>query len=143
MGVKQQVEVHNVQSPVLVERRVDVPYDVPVYKENIISVPTPVHVDAPYNVPYPVAIQGETIIKKSVAAPVVTHSQHHVDAGVQGYAAALPAAGYAGYAGAAAGYGYAGAAAGYGYAGAIGAANLLHRAENYLKTGCASETASW
>merc|ERR1712127_677697 len=67
--VKQQVEVHNVQSPVLVERRVDVPYDVPVYKENIISVPTPVHVDAPYNVPYPVAVQGETIIKKSVAPP--------------------------------------------------------------------------
>merc|ERR1712112_797853 len=42
--VKEQIEVHNVQNPVLVERRVDVPYDVPVYKENIISVPTPVHV---------------------------------------------------------------------------------------------------
>ena len=45
-----------------------------------------VHVDAPYNVPYPVAVQGETIVKKTVAAPVVTHS-HHVQA--------APAAAYA------------------------------------------------
>merc|ERR1712240_275464 len=93
--VKEQIEVHNVQNPVLVERRVDVPYDVPVYKENIISVPTPVHVDAPYNVPVPVAIQGETIVKHTKAAPVVTHSQHHVNAGVVG----VEHAGYAGYAG--------------------------------------------
>merc|ERR1711881_77125 len=93
--VKEQIEVHNVQNPVLVERRVDVPYDVPVYKENIISVPTPVHVDAPYNVPVPVAVQGETIVKHTKAAPVVTHSQHHVNAGVVG----VEHAGYAGYAG--------------------------------------------
>merc|ERR1719357_2520076 len=93
--VKEQIEVHNVQNPVLVERRVDVPYDVPVYKENIISVPTPVHVDAPYNVPVPVAVQGETIVKHTKVAPVVTHSQHHVNAGVVG----VEHAGYAGYAG--------------------------------------------
>jgi hypothetical protein len=102
--VKEQVEIHNVQSPVLVERRVDVPYDVPVYQENIIQVPTPVHVDAPYNVPYPVAVQGETIIKRTQAAPVVTHSQHHVDAGVTGYAG-YAGAGYAGAGYAGAGYG--------------------------------------
>merc|ERR1712107_223070 len=58
--VKEQIEVHQVQNPVLVERRVEVPYDVPVYQENIVKVPTPVHVDA----------------------PVVTHSQHVVDGGV-------------------------------------------------------------
>merc|ERR1712240_405246 len=91
--VKEQIEVHNVQNPVLVERRVDVPYDVPVYKENIISVPTPVHVDAPYNVPVPVAVQGETIVKKTVAPAVVTHS-HHVNAAapVAAVAAAAPVA---------------------------------------------------
>merc|ERR1719381_162433 len=38
--VKEQIEVHQVQNPVLVERRVEVPYDVPVYKENIVQVPT-------------------------------------------------------------------------------------------------------
>merc|ERR1712165_211903 len=41
--VKEQIEVHQVQNPVLVERRVEVPYDVPVYQENIVRVPTPVH----------------------------------------------------------------------------------------------------
>merc|ERR1719209_1675424 len=58
--VKEQIEVHQVQNPVLVERRVDVPYDV--------AVPTPV--------------AGEPIIKRTQAAPVVTHSQHVVDGGV-------------------------------------------------------------
>merc|ERR1712198_774298 len=66
--VKEQIEVHQVQNPVLVERRVEVPYDVPVYKENIVQVPTPV--------------AGEPIIKRTQAAPVVTHSQHVVDGGV-------------------------------------------------------------
>ena len=80
--VKEQIEVHQVQNPVVVERRVDVPYDVPVYKENIISVPTPVHVDAPYNVPVPTPVAGEPIIKRTQAAPVVTHSQHAIDGGV-------------------------------------------------------------
>merc|ERR1712080_740096 len=98
--VKEQIEVHNVQNPVLVERRVDVPYDVPVYKENIIEVPPPVHVDAPYNVPVPVAVQGETIVKHTQAAPVVTHSQHHVNAGVVG----VEHAGYGHVAGYGAGY---------------------------------------
>merc|ERR1711892_1499112 len=65
--VKTQTEIHNVQDPVFVERKVDAPYDAPFYTQRIVEVPTPVHVDAPYNVPYPVAVQGETIIKKSVA----------------------------------------------------------------------------
>merc|ERR1712142_464595 len=86
--VKTQAEVHNVQTPVLVERKVDAPFDAPFYTEKIVEVPTPVHVDAPYNVPYPVAVQGEPIIKKTIAAPVVTHS-HHVNA--------APVAGYAGF----------------------------------------------
>merc|ERR1711874_634899 len=69
-----QTEIHNVQSPVFVERKVDAPYDAPFYTQKIVEVPTPVHVDAPYNVHVPVAVQGETIIKKSVAPAVVTHS---------------------------------------------------------------------
>jgi len=111
--VKTQTEIHNVQDPVFVERKVDAPYDAPFYTQNIVEVPTPVHVDAPYNVPYPVAVQGEPIIKKSVAPAVVTHS-HHVNAAapaVAGYAAAPAVAGYAGYAG------YAAAPAVAGYAG--------------------------
>ena len=80
--VKEQIEVHQVQNPVLVERRVEVPYDVPVYQENIVKVPTPVHVDAPYNVHVPTPVAGEPIIKRTQAAPVVTHSQHVVDGGV-------------------------------------------------------------
>merc|ERR1711937_801250 len=77
--VTTQTEIHNVQSPVFVERKVDAPYDAPFYTQKIVEVPTPVHVDAPYNVAVPVAVQGEPIIKKTVAAPVVTHS-HHVNA---------------------------------------------------------------
>merc|ERR1712088_925506 len=65
-----QTEIHNVQSPVFVERKVDAPYDAPFYTQKIVEVPTPVHVDAPYNVAVPVAVQGEPIIKKTVAAPV-------------------------------------------------------------------------
>merc|ERR1719384_2828842 len=80
--VKEQIEVHQVQNPVLVERRVEVPYDVPVYQENIVKVPTPVHVDAPYNVAVPTPVAGEPIIRRTQAAPVVTHSQHVVDGGV-------------------------------------------------------------
>merc|ERR1739838_924990 len=94
--VKTQTEIHNVQDPVFVERKVDAPFDAPFYTQRIVEVPTPVHVDAPYNVPYPVAVQGEPIIKKTVAAPVVTHS-HHVNAapaavGYAGHLAAAPAA---------------------------------------------------
>merc|ERR1739838_753689 len=92
--VKTQTEVHNVQSPVFVERKVDAPYDAPFYTEKIVEVPTPVHVDAPYNVHVPVPVQGEPIIKKTVAAPVVTHS-HHVQAAPAVAAPAVAAAGYA------------------------------------------------
>merc|ERR1711962_747032 len=86
-------KIHNVQSPVFVERKVDAPYDAPFYTQKIVEVPTPVHVDAPYNVAVPVAVQGEPIIKKTVAAPVVTHS-HHVNAApaAVGYAGPLAAA---------------------------------------------------
>ena len=52
-----------------------------------------VHVDAPYNVPVPVAVQGETIVRKTVAAPVVTHS-HHVQAAPAAAYAAAPAIHY-------------------------------------------------
>merc|ERR1711931_217566 len=94
--VKTQTEIHNVQSPVFVERKVDAPYDAPFYTQKIVEVPTPVHVDAPYNVAVPTPVQGETIIKKTVAAPVVTHS-HHVNAapaaiGYAGHIAAAPVA---------------------------------------------------
>merc|ERR1712142_504769 len=63
--VKTQTEIHNVQSPVFVERKVDAPYDAPFYTQKIVEVPTPVHVDAPYNVAVPTPVQGETIIKKT------------------------------------------------------------------------------
>merc|ERR1712029_1257573 len=71
--VKTQTEIHNVQEPVLVNKPYDAPYDAPFYTEKIVEVPTPV------NVHVPVPVQGEPIIKKTVAAPVVTHS-HHVQA---------------------------------------------------------------
>merc|ERR1712066_205387 len=70
--VKTQTEIHNVQEPVLVNK----PYD------------------APYDVHVPVPVQGEPIIKKTVAAPVVTHS-HHVQAAPAVAAPAVAAAGYA------------------------------------------------
>jgi len=77
--VKTQTEIHNVQEPVLVNKPYDAPYDAPFYTEKIIEVPTPVHVDAPYNVPVPTPVAGEPIIRRTQAAPVVTHS-HHVQA---------------------------------------------------------------
>jgi len=95
--VKTQTEIHNVQEPVLVNKPYDAPYDAPFYTEKIVEVPTPVHVDAPYNVHVPVPVQGETIIKKTVAAPVVTHS-HHVQAAPAVAAVAAPAVAAAGYA---------------------------------------------
>merc|ERR1712106_599265 len=41
--VKTQTEIHNVQDPVFVERKVDAPYDAPFHTVNIVEVPTPVH----------------------------------------------------------------------------------------------------
>jgi len=96
--ITEQTEIHNVQTPVLVERKVDIPYDVPVYKDNIVPVPHPVHVDAPYNVPVPVAVAGEPIIKKSVAPAVVTHSNHVAHAGVTSQVQAAPIVNAAAYA---------------------------------------------
>merc|ERR1712121_172983 len=98
--ITEQAEVHNVQTPVLVERKVNIPYDVPVFKDNIVSVPVPVNVDAPYNVPVPVAVPGEPIIKKSVAPAVVTHSNHVAHAGVTSSVQAAPVVNAAAYAGA-------------------------------------------
>jgi len=98
--ITEQTEVHNVQTPVLVERKVNIPYDVPVYKDNLVSVPVPVNVDAPYNVPVPVAVPGEPIIKKSVAPAVVTHSNHVAHAGVTSSVQAAPIVNAAAYAGA-------------------------------------------
>jgi len=95
--VKTQTEIHNVQEPVLVNKPYDAPYDAPFYTEKIVEVPTPVHVDAPYNVHVPVPVQGEPIIKKTVAAPVVTHSRH-VQAAPAVAAVAAPAVAAAGYA---------------------------------------------
>merc|ERR1719192_947400 len=96
--VKTVKEVHQVQDPVFVNKPYDAPFDAPFHTQKIVEVPTPVHVDAPYNVPVPVAVQGETIVRKTVAAPVVTHS-HHVQAApapvpALGYAAAAPAIHY-------------------------------------------------
>merc|ERR1712106_945508 len=56
--IDEQVEIHNVQTPVLVERPVNIPYDAPFYSDNLVQVPVPVHVDAPYNAPFPVPVQG-------------------------------------------------------------------------------------
>merc|ERR1712025_535524 len=98
--ITEQTEVHNVQTPVLVERQVAIPYDVPVFKDNIVSVPVPVNVDAPYNVPVPVAVPGEPIIKKSVAPAVVTNSNHVAHAGVTSSVQAAPIVNAAAYAGA-------------------------------------------
>lgn len=96
--ITEQTEIHNVQTPVLVERKVPIPYDAPVYKDNIVSVPHPVHIDAPYNVPVPVAVAGEPIIKKSVAPAVVTHSNHVAHAGVTSQVQAAPIVNAAAYA---------------------------------------------
>ena len=79
--VKEQIEVHQVQNPGLVERRIEVPYDLPVYQENIVKVPTPVHVDAPYNVHVPTPVAGEPIIKRTqVALLPYTHAVVPVEA---------------------------------------------------------------
>merc|ERR1712234_15840 len=88
-----QTDIHNVQTPVHVQKPYDAPYDAPFLTQKVVEVPTPVHVDAPYNVPVPVAVQGETIVKKTVAPAVVTHS-HHVNAAapVAAVAAAAPVA---------------------------------------------------
>merc|ERR1719289_25076 len=67
--VKTETEIHTVNEPVYVERRVEVPYAVP----------------------HPVPVQGEPIIKKTVAEPIHTVS-HHTNAGVYAHhAAAVPA----------------------------------------------------
>merc|ERR1711872_955332 len=95
--VKTQTEIHNVQTPVHVQKPYDAPYDAPFLTQKVVEVPTPVHVDAPYNVPVPVAVQGETIVKKTVAPAVVTHS-HHVNAAAPVAAVAAAPVAVAGHA---------------------------------------------
>merc|ERR1712045_766488 len=90
--VKTQTEIHNVQKPVLVNKPYDAPYDAPFHTERIVEVPTPVHVDAPYTVAVPTPVAGETIIKRTQAAPVITHSRH-VQAAPAVAAVAAPAVG--------------------------------------------------
>jgi len=94
--VKTQTEIHNVQEPVLVNKPYDAPYDAPFHTQRIVEVPTPVHVDAPYTVAVPTPVAGETIIKRTQAAPVITHSRH-VQAAPAVAAVAAPAA-YGAYA---------------------------------------------
>merc|ERR550534_73884 len=91
--VKTQEEIHTFNVPNPVERRVEVPYDVPVYKENIVRVDQPYPVDRPYEVRVPVAVQGETIVKNTYAEPIHTASHENVHvANPAVYAAAAPAA---------------------------------------------------
>ncbi len=119
--VKTVKETHVVNEPVYVERKVHVPYDVPVVKEQIREVPVAVHVDKPYAVPHPVAVPGEPIVNVRQGAPVVhrTHTDVHAAPVVQavGYAHAAPAA-YAHAAPAAYAHAAPAAYAGYGYAAA-------------------------
>ena len=138
--VKTAVETHVVNEPVPVERKVPVPYDVPIYKEQLVEVPRPVHVERPYAVPVPTPVRGEDIVQYRQTAPVVqrTHSHVHTQAApvavaaapavaAVGYAAAAPAAavGYAAAAPAAVGYAAAAPAA-VGYAAAAPVAALGH-----------------
>merc|ERR1719429_17323 len=76
----------------------------------------PQSVDAPYNVPVPVAVQGETIIKRTQAAPVVTHSHHVQAAPAVATVHAAPAVAAVHAAPAVAGYTYAAAPAVAGHA---------------------------
>merc|ERR1711874_727036 len=80
--VKTVKEVHQVQDPVFVNKPYDAPFDAPFHTQKIVEVPVPV------------AVQGETIVRKTVAAPVVTHSHHVQAAPAVGYAAAAPAIHY-------------------------------------------------
>merc|ERR1712111_288699 len=114
--VKTQTEIHGVQEPVLVNKPYDAPYDAPFTTHKVVEVPTPVHVDAPYNVPVPVAVQGETIIKRTQAAPVVTHSHHVQTAPAVAAVHAAPAVAAVHAAPAVAGYTYAAAPAVAGHA---------------------------
>merc|ERR1739842_249913 len=76
--VKTAVETHGVNEPVPVERPVQVPYDVPVYKEQLVEVPRPYNVDKPYAVPVPTPVRGEDIVQYRQTAPVVQRTHSHV-----------------------------------------------------------------
>ncbi len=116
--VKAVKEPFVVNEPYAVERKVQVPYDVPVVKEQLVEVPVPVHVDAPYEVPHPVAVQGEPIVnvrqgpaqvirthEARVAQPVVAAAPVAAYAAAPAAVAAAPVAAYAGAPAAAYGYG--------------------------------------
>lgn len=108
--VKTVAEVHTVQQPIPVEKRVQVPYDVPVIREQINKIPTPVHVRQPYAVPVPTPVEGQTFTRYAQTAPVVHREHTNILA-----QPALAVAGYSGYP-AAAGIAYNGGYAAGAYA---------------------------
>lgn len=78
--VKAVKEPFVVNEPFAVERRVEVPYDVPVLREQIHEVPVAVPVDRPYAVPQPVAVQGEPIVNVRRTAPLVQRTHTDIQA---------------------------------------------------------------
>ncbi len=110
--VKTVKEPHVVEERYPVERPVHVPYDVPVYKEQIVEVPRPYNVDKPYAVPVPTPVKGHDFVRHRQTAPIVNHKHtnvhtqsHDVVAPVAvGYAAAPAVATHAVAAPAAVGY---------------------------------------
>ncbi|CAB4055702.1 unnamed protein product [Lepeophtheirus salmonis] len=114
-------ETHVVNKPVPVEKKVEVPYDVPVYETVIKEVEQPYAVPKHVEIPVPTPVLGKPIIKEVVGAPIVKNvhtAVHHGIGYTAGYAGHGYAAGYAGH-GYPAGYAGHGYAAGYpaGYAG--------------------------
>ncbi len=132
--VKVQKEPYVVNEHYPVEGRVEVPYDVPVIKEQLVEVPVPVHVDQPYAVPHPVPVQGETIVnvrqgpaqvvrthEARIAAPAVAVAAAPAVA-VEGYAAAPATIANAAYGYNLGAYGLTGA---YGYAAGLAPAAAI------------------
>jgi hypothetical protein len=96
--VTQVAEPYVVNEPFPVERRVEVPYDVPIVREQIVDVPVPYNVDRPYNVPVPTPVRGEDIINYRQGAPVIQRTHTNVHHGAVGYAHGGYAAAPLGYA---------------------------------------------
>eukprot|EP00095_Tigriopus_kingsejongensis_P002416 maker-scaffold994_size72573-snap-gene-0.16 protein:Tk02416 transcript:maker-scaffold994_size72573-snap-gene-0.16-mRNA-1 annotation:"sec7 domain containing protein" len=75
--VKTLTQTHVVNEPAPFETRVEVPYDVPVVREQIREVIAPYNVPKPYAVQVPVPYQGEPIVNYHDTAPVV--ERHHTN----------------------------------------------------------------
>lgn len=84
--VKSITETHVVNEPAPFETRVEVPFDVPVFREQIREVPVPYHVAKPYVVPVPTPVQGEPIVNVHQTAPVVQHRHTNLVAQPVAYA---------------------------------------------------------